>query len=496
MYHNNTSAKEIVRRTLVYTIMTLMVIGLIVVLLWHNFGYQFNSKDLKIEQNSLVQYDSFPRGAQVSIDGNAFNLTQTKGLIVPGQHQFTMKLNGYEPWQKTLDIKAGTVTHLVYARMIPEKKEATNLKEYPVLESAKFAPGGRFMAGVGVVNGTPKLFWGDVRSYNNPKFTETDISTQHLAQYDVATTKHQFAIAEWDFAGRYVLLKHIYTPEGSDSKIQWLRFDRDNPKEMIDVTNIASVDILDAHFIGTNGNELYVLQNGGHVRQMNVAGASLSRPVLSGVQSFVLYGSETIAYVGTEANVKVAGVWKKGWEQSRIMYRAASAQTDDVVKIKASKYFNKDTVVVTVNDTAQIYRGDLRPPTEDSEAVKKFLNSVKKVAFGRTIKDLTLNSDGRMVILKDETGFVNYDIERETISPVIALDAPSELKWLDEFYVWRRDASGKLLIQEFDGTNAHTLTPVAAGYDAALSPDGKYLYSFVSDGDKLILSRLKMTTES
>ena len=170
MYHNNTSAKEIVRRTLVYTTMTLMVIGLIVVLLWHNFGYQFNSKDLKIEQNSLVQYDSFPRGAQVSIDGNAFNLTQTKGLIVPGQHQFTMKLNGYEPWQKTLDIKAGTVTHLVYARMIPEKKESTNLKEYPVLESAKFAPGGRFMAGVGVVNGTPKLFWGDVRSYNNPKF--------------------------------------------------------------------------------------------------------------------------------------------------------------------------------------------------------------------------------------------------------------------------------------------------------------------------------------
>ena len=76
MYHNNTSAKEIVRRTLVYTTMTLMVIGLIIVLLWHNFGYQFNSKDLKIEQNSLVQYDSFPRGAQVSIDGNAFNLTR------------------------------------------------------------------------------------------------------------------------------------------------------------------------------------------------------------------------------------------------------------------------------------------------------------------------------------------------------------------------------------------------------------------------------------
>ena len=101
-----------------------------------------------------------------------------------------------------------------------------------------------------------------------------------------------------------------------------------------------------------------------------------------------------------------------------------------------------------------------------------------------------------MVIVKDETGFVNYDIERETISPVIALDAASELKWLDEFYVWRRNASGNLVIQEFDGTNAHTLTPVATGYDAALSPDGKYLYSFVGDGDKLVLSRLKMTTES
>lgn len=495
MYHNTTSAKEIARRTLIYTIMTLAVIGLIILLLWRNFGYRFNSESLKIEQNSLVQYDSFPRGAQVFINGNAFHATQTKGLISPGQHQFTMKFDGYETWQKTLDIKAGTVTHLVYARLVPQQKKHVGLREYPLLESARFAPGGRFMAGIGIVDNVPKLFWGDVRSYNNPKFTETSLDTGQLMGYDAETTTHQFAVVEWDFAGRYVLVKHTYTPEGSEPKIQWLRLDRDNPKEITDISRIASIDITDAHFIGTNGNELYVLQHGGILRQLRLHDSSLSKPVLSQIESFVLYGNEVISYVGKEASVKVAGVWKKGWDNPRVMYRAANAEVNDTVSIMASRYFNKDTVVLAVNDTASVYRGALLPPTDESEAVKEFLNSAKKISLGRTIKDITLSSNGRMVIAKDDAGFVNYDIERTTISPMIALDAKSDIKWLDEFYIWRRDGNGGLVMQEFDGTNAHVMAAVADGYDAALSPDGKYLYYFERSGDKLVLSQLRMTIE-
>ena len=61
--------KELARRTLVYALMTATLVVALCVLLFTMLGYRFNPTTREVEQAGLVQYNSFPRGATVAVDG-------------------------------------------------------------------------------------------------------------------------------------------------------------------------------------------------------------------------------------------------------------------------------------------------------------------------------------------------------------------------------------------------------------------------------------------
>lgn len=483
MYQTTASPKELARRTAVYALMTLTVIALLLVLLSQMFGYKLNPQTLTIEQQSLVQYDSFPRGALVAIDGDDFYTTQTKGIIEPGQHQFSMKLEGYEPWQKTLDVKPGTVTRLVYARLVPQRRVSRALAEWPRLQSVTFSPDGRMALGVGVVDGATRAYWADVRGAD-PKLQDEPLALVPAE----ALSSLQLTVQEWDVSSRYALMKYHYQAADGATVLRWLRLDRDNPRQVVDISAIAGVELRQVHFAGSGGDELYVLQSNGSVRQLAVGSASLSRPLVTNVQSFVLHtGTETVAYVAREQDQTTVGVWRKGWERPRVVRRADG---DEKLQIQASRYFNKDTIVVVSGDAAMIYRGSLSDTDESLEAL---LQSGKRLSLGRSITSLAMSPGGRMVVVRDSQHFMSYDIERSTISPLVSVTGA--LHWLDDFHVWHRDEAGQMVLQEFDGANRHSLMPVADGYDAKLSADEKFLYGVAAHDERLVLMRLAMTTK-
>ena len=91
-------------------------------------GYTFDPNTKELQQTGLVQYESHPGGALVYVDDMELRRTPTKSIVLPGKHTFSMKLDKYEPWQKTLNIKSDTVTNLNYARLIPTKRETTEVK--------------------------------------------------------------------------------------------------------------------------------------------------------------------------------------------------------------------------------------------------------------------------------------------------------------------------------------------------------------------------------
>ena len=498
MYQKKNRKKEIVRRTFVYATMVTTLVVALCVLLFMMLGYRFNPAMRTVEQAGLVQYNSFPRGAKVSIDSVDLDVTPAKNMVMPGQHQFSMKLNGYEPWQKTITIRSDTVTQLDYARLVPAERNITTVRDITGLETAKFSPSGRFMFGVGVNAEGPMMLWGDIRNADTPKFTEQLFDTTKLSGYDDALypdrqpTIHTFSIHAWDGNGRFVLLKHHYTISGEAQQTQWIRLDREKPNELVDISAVVGFGIRDITFANTGGDMLYVLQGNGDVRRVRLGELTISRPLLTGVEEFSLYDEDTIVFIAAEAQNRTAGIWRESWEKAQVIHTLAADDQERTMHIRASRYFSKDTVVVSVDDTATIYRGTL-PGSET--ALEAFLQTGKKVSLGRTATALSISDNGRFVMLRDAASFISYDLERLSLSAETVLRGETQLAWLDAFHVWHVDETGELLMQEFDGANPHKLLPATTGYDAVLSENGKFVYAFSKKDDALRLQRLAMTAQ-
>ena len=90
---------------------------------------------------------------------------------------------------------------------------------------------------------------------------------------------------------------------------------------------------------------------------------------------------------------------------------------------------------------------------------------------------------------------MSYDLERAEVSQNIQKYASGAIGWLDAYHVAQVDASGELIMQEFDGLNAAKLMPVTAGYAHLLTQDGKYVYGWLAQDGVVELRRLSMTIQ-
>src|ERR1700740_1025714 len=86
-------------RTAVYSFMTLTVIVIVSLLMLVVLGYSFNQKDGKLEQGGLLQFESIPQGATVTLDEMKLGpQTNTKSTVDTGDHSVSFDRNGYRTW--------------------------------------------------------------------------------------------------------------------------------------------------------------------------------------------------------------------------------------------------------------------------------------------------------------------------------------------------------------------------------------------------------------
>lgn len=473
--------------------MALTLVVLLFVLTFLMLGYRFDPNTHTVWQTGLVQYDSYPRGATVSVDDTVIDKTQTKNTVFPGQRQFSMTLEGYETWRKTLQIQSNTVTNLNYARMVPTKRQISTVKEFATPLLSNVAPSGRVALVISHNRANkPLATVGDLGNTNNEKFTEVELDTTVLQGYDTASTQHEFQFGEWSPGGRHALIKHTYQPTGKPAVTQWLRFDRQEPKKLVDISKVTGFDIKQLSFIGSSGQELYVLQQNGDLRHVNLSDAVISRPLLQQVHEFKLYGSDTLSYRAVTNDEQVAGIWKKDWKQPRVVM-SLPVTDPAALTIQISRYFNKDTVAFGVGNNLTIYRGELG---ESDESWQAFTQNSQKLSYSFAITEMIVSDNGRFILAKQGAQVQGYDLERRARSQELKLSGQPALRWFDEFHYWQIDETGMVVMREFDGDNKQSLLPGTAGLDAALSADQKYIYALRSKDGKVTLTKLAMTVEN
>lgn len=477
-YSNISKRKQTALRILSYVAMTISVIVISLICILLILGYRFDAQEGTIEQGGLYQFRSFPSNAVITLDDERLSFrTPGKLNVATGLHTVKMDLNGYQQWTKTTQIKAGELRWLNYARMIPRTITTTPVADFASMADSLPSPDRRWFALLSDAT-QPVITLYDIRNPDQPR--AATLTIPQTAVTAAEGVNHTYSLEEWDFGARYMLVKHTY-----GDQVEFLKIDRTVPAEAVNLSSTFNLPFSDMHFSGTSGNVFYA-QNGTDLRRIDTVAESVTQPLVSNVNSFVLYKSDVLAYIATREDQRVVGVYEDDKESIVRTYDANTPLTIDI-----SSYFDNEYLAVGSNTSLEI----IKDPLENADRAGR---SFAELTTSQPIGWVEFANSGRFVIAGNGTSISTYDIETdETFSTqfpgVQAADEP--LKWLDDFYLYS-SANNSLVIREFDGANSHDIAAAAPGYSATLSEDGEYLFSIGKKGEQFVLQSSRMVVSN
>lgn len=487
MFKRLTKKQQLVRRITVYIVMVAAVVVIVSGTILFILGYRLDSDKGRLEQGALIQFDSRPNGADVLIDGKSINSnTPSKQSIIAGTHSFMVKRDNYETWSKNLTVKAGTLTWLDYVRLVPKNLKTDSVSSYTTIVGEKASPDNKWLL-VQEKADTPSFQLVDLRSAQI-KSSNIALSASVYSEAITPNVQHNFAMQSWDDNGRYVLIKHDYS-----DKSEYIIVDTQNAVASVNVSRLLSISLSNAKFSGTSGNILYGLSTDGTIRKLDVSAATISRPLVTNVTSFDLYDVNIISYIATDlANPahQVAGLYRDGDTDPHVLDQVTTAGMK--LHIALTQYHGSDYVAISEGSKVTILKG--RYPAA-SDTANSSLEQYAQFNGAAVIDRLSFSAGGDFLIAQSGLNFIGYEIEymRLTASTIPAKDKTTHpLMWLDNAYVWSVH-DGNLSIREFDGANSHIIMPMEPGFDATLSPNGRFLYGIVkSTNGTYQLQRVQM----
>ena len=251
MYRQPSKRKQLFKLVTIYTIMSVAVLVLVSILVLFMLGYQFNRSDGKIEQGGLVQFDTRPTDADVTIDGKTLGTrTASRKTLDTGQHFITMQRAGYKQWQKSVDVQAGSVLWLTYARLVPNELTPDSVASFENVSSTASSPDNKWIA-IKEDPATPTIKLADIAR------DEVEVSSIELPStlYTAPSPDkaQSFTLETWNPSSRMVLVKHTY----DDTKTEWIVVDTQNVKASKNLTTALGVNASKVVFRGNNKLVMY-----------------------------------------------------------------------------------------------------------------------------------------------------------------------------------------------------------------------------------------------
>lgn len=487
MYRQPSKRTQLWKLVTVYSFMSIAVVALVSVLVFFMLGYQFNRTDGKIEQGGLVQFDTKPSGADVTIDGKILGTrTASRKTMNTGQHFISMQRPGYKTWQKSVDVVAGSVLWLTYARLVPNDLKPANVASFPVISSTASSPDNKWMA-IKEDPTTPVIRLANL-SQDQVEVTNLELPAGTYTAPGPDKTQ-SFSLETWNPSSRFILVKHTY----DDAKIEWIVVDSQNIAATKNVTTALGVQATKLVFSGNNTSILYALADNS-VRKIDLGATTLSGPLVSNVAEFTLYDNSTIVYttlIDPTTKMRSVGYFDEGATKSRTI-RSYSDNGDASLHIAVGKYFDDYFVAVAYDQSIEVMKGDL--PRSDT-TTPSALTAVGTMSVPGGTRDLAIMTSGRFIVAQTANAYIVNDLElKKTTTTTLKGDASGDrpLRWLDGYTIWS-DRSSVLRTYEFDGANQNEIMPVAPGFSVTYSPNSKYLYGVVQSSDgKFHLERVQM----
>lgn len=472
--------KSIVRRAVLYTVITTATITIALFLGLYTFGFRFDMSLNKVEQTGLVQFGSSPSGAISRVDGNAVQFrTPNKTVVNAGRHDFSMERDKYHDWNKTLTIKPGMLRWLNYAILVPKEIETTPLSTYETMDGFSVSPEKKDLM-IQPSESAPSFELVDIRG-NEIKTKTLNLAPEVYSQATIEGVIHKFIMMEWDEGGRYMLLKHQF-----EDSSEWIILDTQNVAASKNLTTHFELPMSSVKFSDTSGNKFYVLNNS-EIRKLDLSSSTISRPIVSRVESFVLYDKNHIAYVGqsgdAEVTRRIVGVYRDGDVNSHIVKSFSVDQPD--IKVAITKYFNEDYVAILGGNILSLYKGNF--PSDGGNGVG--LKNAMTLNLDFTPYEMSFGETGQYLMMRRGGSFVSYDLEYQSVAKFaveVSEDGVFSSGWLNGTHIWINQ-NGAASIREFDGKNTHEVVQVTENdYPVVLTSSKKYIYSIGRSAENML----------
>ena len=468
MYHLQPKQKELIKRAIIYLVMVLSVGAIVAFIVFFSLGFRFNITEGQLEQYALVQFDSVPSGAAITIDGKATSTSTPSSRSIPaGKHTVTMHRSGYKTWNKVIDVKAGSLKWLKYVVLVPENLTVSSVAEYDSVSETLTSPKSRYML-IESKSDTPTFELVDLSS-DTIKASKLTIPASVYSESNTIGVLHSFTLQSWDSGERYVIVKHTY-----GDKTEWLALDTQNVDLTKNITKLLDIDISKISFFGNSGNLYYAL-SANNLRKLDLAAGTISKVLISNVDNFDIYDSSVITFTGHNiSNQNVAGVYRDGDAISYIL-KTNSVDDKSVLNIAITRYFNDNYVAISDGTSVSILKGSY-PIAANGDSSS--LVNVASFDSDKSINKLSFSSTGEYILAQSDAYFVSYDLEYQSVysSTIEGNGTTASIGWLNKNYIWS-DRDGTLTIREFDGANVNTINLVSSGQDVALTSNGRYFYS-------------------
>ena len=452
--------RRAIRVAITETFMAISVVFLVAILTLIVMGYGFG-KDLEVERSGMLQLNSSPSGATVTIDDDTLlartNLSRT---LSSGEHTISITKDGYDTWSKKIVITEGIYYRLTYPRLFLKERTPTAVLHFDeettgTLTAASVAPDRTTM--LASAGGT----WGIINlSSAEPEFKALDLSI-----LPASVCMNDVQIQKWSNNSEKLLTTMV-----CDGTTEWVLFNVKDPAESVNLTRTFALNFSQIELENDSADRILVLVDN-NLREINVSSLEISKVLLEGVASFTS-NSSTVAYVTVvdESGEKSIGIYKDGEKGGTIISTAAS---DTVVSAVVNEYYGDEYLIVTIDNQMQIYSGSL-PSYQQKDTTKK-LTLTGEETLDFVPATLTIRGDGELVVAQNGANVAVLDTESLLISNYIT---SGQVYWLDSF-MFSTIQDGNLVAYDFDKTNERPLAgAVSEQYPAVITSNGKWLYYF------------------
>ena len=454
--------------------MGLSVIAIVFALMLIAMGFNFG-EDGGLEQSGLIQIASNPKGASVEIDGKGqFNHTDMSKMLSAESHHIKISKSNYDTWEKDVEVDAGLLTRIEWARLFPINPKTTDAASFTNIRFAEFSSDRKHL--IVIEHDSPYL--------NYMNIQDDKISRSHKLSLNAILGEGKnvligtLSVKAWNNDGNKVIIAW----ENEDSTT-WYYVDLENEKNAVNLTKEFQMNFTDIKIANNGASKLWALENH-RLHTINVNDLSISSIIASDVEQFVNNGN-VVTYVAINSKDKSRKIslYQDGEEGSTTILNLEDK--NPAITLAMGTYWNVSWLAFSTDQHIEFYGGNY--PSYDKKSSLKQLISKDLDFIPSTI---SVNNTGRIVTLAGASQFASIDTETNKLFTAAFDSESSGINWLDDYLFWEI-VQEKIIVRDFDGDNRReVISNVNCELPVVISENNRWLYYFIievpeDDGDVL-----------